>query len=367
MQDLVEVMLKKNENGTWDVDERYYKDFVKLTEAYIKKSAFQSDRYDPDDAYSEITMQLFISMKKYGPRPLGNRFTYLLRLKTLNILTNRAVKRSAINNKLNYISESLESIMRDVENFNKHEPRSKELNGFDLCSIKDILGRPRTNDLLSSCGFLYNKGENKLILVGKEDEKVNSANCDKVVQYKPISEFSVGQSAVTKFDKIVQITSKGNEKTKILVMLTNKEIYVPNDYMVQPLEVTVVESKPVVQNKVVKVNKNNEKENKMQVDEKVGTEVGVKTIETPKSDIVVQKSSVQPKEEGTSTKKLVVSLLKAGPQTRTSLAQTIIDQGLTSNTDVKKVKSYVSVILSHLKRDGMKIVSVGPGSYILKS
>jgi len=80
---------------------------------------------------------------------------------------------------------------------------------------------------------------------------------------------------------------------------------------------------------------------------------------------VVAKPDTTPK-QGMTTKQLVTNMLMQGQQTRESLAQAIVDAKLSKNNSVKKVKSYVSIILHELKKTNKNFVSLGPGRYEIK-
>ena len=59
-------------------------------------------------------------------------------------------------------------------------------------------------------------------------------------------------------------------------------------------------------------------------------------------------------------------MLKKAEQTRDSLAEAIIKNNLTTNKSAEKVKNYVSVMLTTLKREGIKLETGKRGVYRIK-
>lgn len=68
-----------------------------------------------------------------------------------------------------------------------------------------------------------------------------------------------------------------------------------------------------------------------------------------------------------SKKEFVLALLRSGVQTRSSLANAIVEAGLSKHGDLEKLKGYISVILHDLeKKDGITITRPGSGQYLVK-
>ncbi|MFA5132730.1 MAG: hypothetical protein WC444_05415 [Candidatus Paceibacterota bacterium] len=157
----------------------------------------------------------------------------------------------------------------------------------------------------------------------------------------PVSECVVGKEYVTEYGRVVQMVSGGQQKSKFLVLLTKKTVEMENDYTVYDKE------------ELMKANA----ECSSSEDESVAV---------PPPEVLCKDTNefVDVKGSGISARQLVKEKLLEGPQTRDSLAKAIVDNGLSKNTDTKKVKCYVSVILANLKKkDGLNIVSDKPGSY----
>jgi len=78
------------------------------------------------------------------------------------------------------------------------------------------------------------------------------------------------------------------------------------------------------------------------------------------------KDKTQRKARKGTAKELVIKLLNQKSQTRDSLAEAIIESKLTANKTAEKVKNYVSVMLSNLKREGTKLDTGKRGVYRIK-
>jgi hypothetical protein len=173
-----------------------------------------------------------------------------------------------------------------------------------------------------------------------------------------IGDGDVGGEYVTRYGKVLQIVSKDKNSVRVHVVYAGKETTVSKDYEVYEYNEELMGSC------------------------KSSLEVQGNTsfVETPPVDMQTEidrskenkaKKAAKKKQSGSedkplTAKKLVWDLLKEGEQTRSSLAQALIDNKLTKHTTVKKTKAYVSVILSNLKKkNGVKIESVEPGRYRL--
>ena len=91
-----------------------------------------------------------------------------------------------------------------------------------------------------------------------------------------------------------------------------------------------------------------------------------KVKKAKKEKIVTSPKAAEPllRVKGGSKKQFIVTQLKKAVQTRDSLAQALIDAGLSKHSDIEKVKGYISVIIHELeKKDGLPIIRLGSGQY----
>jgi len=432
LQKIVDKMSKPGKEK-WVLDHTLAPSFFEFVSPYIKKAAYKSEynaHGDPEDAFAEVRWEVWKALEKYGPRPKGNLFgDYTLKLKTNNVLTNREKKRASYKSRLNFVSESLDSLeAQEREGERCYIPPSCA--HFDLCLLKEELIKrskkenQRVIKLINKINRLKNKeklevfyslmssitGEpyencvkqfinlfftinflNKLkpFLYNKSDDK-NILELEDVMQ-NALENVKVGDKFVTKTGgKVIEIRSKGRNGFKILVMLTGKVIDVENDYIQNYVEPYEDVDDPVektfetaAKEAVEKVIEEPVKEPVKEPVEKV-TEKDIIELHEEKSDPKVVKqvkkeSSKKPKTNKKSEKKgkkkmnktpketkkaFVLSLLKEGTQTRESLANAIIEKGLSKHNDVTKEKSYASVILHNLKKDGI-VFSHERGKYTL--
>ena len=113
LQVLAESMATRVVDGystQWLLDSSKAPEFLAMIRSYIFKSAYKSDKYDPEDAYGDVICGVWQAFQRYGPKPGGQSFINLIRLKTNNILTNRARKRFSWRSKINYTSVSLDAL-----------------------------------------------------------------------------------------------------------------------------------------------------------------------------------------------------------------------------------------------------------------
>ena len=135
-------------DGTWELDDTRAPEFFNLVSPYIQKAARISDIYDPEDAVGEILEGLWKSLQRHGHSYHGKPFHVMLKMKTNNVLTNRFKRRTALKNKLNYTSESLDNIKYEDAEGNMcgslREPRSEFLN---LVEVRDSLSKKQKVEL----------------------------------------------------------------------------------------------------------------------------------------------------------------------------------------------------------------------------
>lgn len=145
-----------------------------------------------------------------------------------------------------------------------------------------------------------------------------------------------GLQYVSPYGKVVQLEKKGTKKCMVKVLMTGRVIEIDSDYQMYLKE-----------------------------DVDKSADVESKIADVPEVPNILEPARQYSAEDKEVTQKLLVwEKLKEGPQTRESLAKFIIDSKLSKNTNMKKVKSYVSVILSMLKKKhNVNIVSVKPGTY----
>ena len=196
-----------------------------------------------------------------------------------------------------------------------------------------------------------------------------------------LSKVKPGDKFTTPGGKVVEIRSKMREGYRILVELTGKEIPVSEDYVKNDLEPYVED---ILEEKPEKTKEKPVKKPEQKVEEKPKKETPKKAKEKPvekpkkkrgrKPGTKNSKNQTQTKGEKKmgktktvrkETKKaLILDMLKQGPQTRETLANAIIEKGLSKHNDTNKEKSYASVILHTLKKDGSAVV-VERGKYVL--
>ena len=151
-------------------------------------------------------------------------------------------------------------------------------------------------------------------------------------------------------------------------MLTEKEITVENDYIRDEVEPYVEDDNVGEFNDRVEPKQEAPKEPVKSVDleeieksaseyqdevlkdsgkekpkKKRGRKPGTKNSKKPKSNKGEKKMAKKTRKE--TKKALILEMLKQGPQTRESLANAIIEKGLSKHNDETKEKSYASVIL----------------------
>jgi hypothetical protein len=202
-----------------------------------------------------------------------------------------------------------------------------------------------------------------------------------------LSKVKSGDKFVTKAGgKIIEIRSKMREGFKVFVVLTGKETQVPEAYIrdeVVPYtdtedskeddnfndpveEVKVVEEVTAVSVEEVKAVEDAVEE-EMQVEKpkkKRGRKPGTKNSKEPQPNKGEKKMAKTKTARKETKKALILEMLQQGPQTRESLANAIIEKGLSKHNDLIKEKSYASVILHTLKKDGTAVCEER-GKYVL--
>lgn len=198
-----------------------------------------------------------------------------------------------------------------------------------------------------------------------------------------LDDVKVGDKFVTKAGgKIIEIRGRTRKGFKILVVLTGREINVDNDYIrnsVEPYE----ETDPVEQSCNDQVEGSVEEPDVLVtaepvvdvealveklIEEKIVDPPKKKRGRKPKADKKpnLKGEKKMPKTRKETKKALILDLLKQGPQTRDSLANAIIEKGLSKHNDLTKEKSYASVILHNLKKEGAPVTRIERGKYILE-
>lgn len=417
LQKIVDKMSKPSKSG-WVLDHDYAKAFFDLISPYVKKAAYKSEynpHGDPEDAFAETRWEVWRALEKYGPRPKGNLFgDYTLKLKTNNILTNREKKRSSQKSCLNFVSESLDGLEAlALEGERYHTPPSCA--PFDLCLFKEELieRSKKENNKVTKIMKRINKLDHKeklevfystaSAITGKAyddciEQFINlQINLNFLSKLKPplyndpvddhilameemmankLADVKVGDKFITKAGgKIIEIRSKTRKGFKILVVLTGKEIAVDDDYIKNSVEPYEDEGDPVeqtfeepVEKAVVEepVEKVVEEEVVEPPKKKRGRKPVIKNSKKPKPNKGEKKMAKTKTTRKETKKALILELLKQGPQTRDSLANAIIAKGLSKHNDVTKEKSYASVILFNLKKEGAPVTRLERGKYVLE-
>jgi|GEM_PF-4622957 len=218
-----------------------------------------------------------------------------------------------------------------------------------------------------------------------------------------LGECEPSKEYVTKYGKRIQLLHKSSTRAKILVLATGGELYVPLHYKVFPInsedeeeeEVTIkaseviedeVEQDETDENAVQDESEEDELDEESEEDEsdeesEDNEDEEFEEPEKPKTKSTKKPSKSKAKKLKTkkekkgdamkqTAKQLVLTMLKRSKKkgvTRTELAKAIMAKGLTENVDIKKVKNYVSLVLSLLKKkDKVKIVSIEPGRYVIE-
>lgn len=183
----------------------------------------------------------------------------------------------------------------------------------------------------------------------------------------------IGHEYVNRFGHYIQLIGKHQNSVDVLVLATNRIKEIPSEYRVIP------------RNKFTDsaIDKHHKKVDKKIADYQAGKDV--EPAETP-DNILFEPFSDETKRSKKETlkrkkvserlsetvgkmtaKQMVIDLLRKGPQTRDSLAQALLDNKLTAKRDIKKVKSFISVMLILLrKKDKINVVTLSPGKYIIK-
>jgi hypothetical protein len=384
LQKIVDKAYIKHVDGKdiWVLSEEDARDFVYCINNYVKKSAYRSDIYDPDDAYSEIIFGLWKSLTKYGPRPNGKLFgDYVLPLKTNNILTNRANKRNSSKSKLNYVSSSLDSLMKDVSNIFNYSLAvdpidsitfKESLNEFqekivkdkrtkssikklafrinkdpefaEYSVVKELLNTIRNRGFLANLSFILSSIDPIEIVFNKDNTIVSNKYGGKIMQNA-----KVGDKFISPGGKVIEIRRVLEDGYVVNIQLIDQEAIVDSAYLAKCL--VYASDTPISIN-----------------EESSET---AKLIEYAKDKEEKEKAivlSIMPNDGGErSAQRLVLGLLKHGPQSRESLAKALIETKHSKSDDIEKAKGYASVLVSDIKKAKLaKIKSTGRGSYLLE-
>jgi hypothetical protein len=420
IQEIVDKAVPYEEDGKtrWKLPHEYAKDFVALITPYVRKAATKSDWYDVEDSMSEVIFELWRALEMYGPRPFGETFySYTLKLKTNNILTNRANKRESLKSKINYVSESFDSLLdyefakRDVPyeqlqahhiydllterlEDTKHVKLSEILNFLNSTSKKNkrkiflyLLSNLTKNSVKDCEDFLNNilnvtpfLMDLKWSLYNNEDEIELKLQEDRIVGYNYDS-VSVGDTFKNPMGIVFEIRKALSDGYQIFLFVVGKEFTISREYLaekcvrcsadgkeeqkktrvsaveVEKEEAPVVEQEELQEDTVEKV-----------VEEEVSLPLEERELKLEKTEPVVvtpaktRKGKERMARTGTA-KALIVDLLHKGPQSVDVLAQAVIDAKLTKSTEFEAVKASVSVILSTLMKVTPQMVRVSRGVY----
>jgi hypothetical protein len=358
----------------WIFDSKKEEKFIKLISNYVKKASYKSERqflykfgrWDPEDAYLDVLSSVWVAFRKYGPRPLGNDFTYLLNLKTNNSLTNRARYLFSDKGKLNVISSSFEALQVDNEGESRALPKILD-SDFVFYSKKPL-------------NSVYNRA--------KENKKMHD--------YIPAKETTVGQVYVTRLDKLVEIVSIKNE-VSLRVLATDRVTQVPLNYPLRPyvgseedpVEAEILEDirkEEDATELVVEASVPEEEKNELVIaaslflEEESTSDVVVEPAPSPvctpepvletvpeiiteavsetvrEEEKIMEDGSV--KEESGSNQKsvrtLVLDTLKErGEMTRKDITMVVASARGTAPEDLKRLEAHISVQLSVLKKSGI--------------
>jgi hypothetical protein len=421
----------RNALGEWDLDMDQAPRFFDAIDNYVRKAAFKSDKFDPEDACADIRSELWWALQKYGPRPFGKLFgDYTLKLKTKNVLTNRAKKRNkCLKSKINYIAESLDEIVENgkegkklpVEQFKEHkeeEPKqNRKVNYFK--KFETLLHKLNKKTQAEFANILMSD------IVGVDKEKWQECSLilirtlcvlnplyskmeEEERRMNKLEEIRIGNRYVTKYGKVIEVRGKGefiDSKTKrrengfkIYVFATKREISVPTSYMIddvipyveemnsdafvpasphvpkkknairlrakdvisQPTEIKEEvhkeEEKPIVQVSPITEEKVDNKEEKQ-------VEQGVRVVEAQKETKVMERDELIQEESPSSKKELVLGMIRGGRVTKDEIISEIMKRGMSKSGNRDKEASFVSVIISVAKREGVKIHSPSRNVY----
>jgi len=374
----------ENDKKIWYLSENDAKDFVGCVDKYIKKSVFRSDYYDPEDAYGEVLLELWRCLTKYGPRPNGKLFgEYVLPLKTNNVLTNRANKRKSFKSRANYMTSPMDTAHIDTFSFDL--PFDRRAAAEDIADFqKNIIADKKIT-------ALYKR-------IKRETEQLSKANLktftslyfDFILKSSPVlvelirdkiggsdkftklstslynkgkafcleghmKEVKVGDKLITPGGKVIEIRRKIEGGYIVHVPLIEQEAEVDVAYIER---CNVYDSIDVAAETESNVEQHLEETKQLKVYAKQIVEEEKKSLDY----IVVNETDA-----GAATK-VIVELLRLGPQSRELLARALVSKGLSKSNDVEKAKGYVSVLITNLKReDVLKISSPKRGVYALVS
>lgn len=193
----------------WVFDKIKEEQFIKFISRYVMRAAAKSEksfyyqygREDPEDAYGDVISSIWVAFRKYGPRPMGNDFSYLLKLKTNNTLTNRVRKMKSDKSKLNFISCSLDSLHHSEDSDAEDKYSAHVLDPTFVSYVKKSPTR------------VYNK-------FAKE----------KNMEFIDAKDAVLGDVYLTRNDKLVQVSEIRGDVVILKVFATDKSLPVPLTY-----------------------------------------------------------------------------------------------------------------------------------------
>jgi hypothetical protein len=428
LQKVVEKMSIPDGAG-WKLDHTHAPEFFELINDYIKTAAYRSDFYDPEDAYAQVRFEIWRALERYGPRPNGQAFAkYTLKLKTNNILTNRAKKRKSYRSRLNYISSSYDEILEaSLEGFNKHVPSYKPVNpclvkeeikertntpqkrtpsvkvlmrkitelpfekkGEVFCNVASMLVSSPINNVRTFYKDLFLDFSDKIKEVlyintthGELGDNPYEKDAEMEQENKAEGAVQVGDKYISNNGKIFEIRKKIDKGFRVCVLCTGKETDVSFNYIKnsaqayaetdETLSEDVEETAGAIEEEPQPVVVEEPKEVKTKVRVVPDLDDSSKEDEEEETEMSDTKQTEDTMARAGTQKALVVDMLKKGPTSRTELATAIMEAKLgkyhnvEDKNEFKKVTSYVSVIIALLeKNDNVKVDKPQRGVYQIK-
>lgn len=369
----------EKDKKVWFLSDADAKEFVSCIDKYVKKSVFKSDVFDPEDAYSEVVLELWRCLTKYGPRPNGKLFgEYVLPLKTNNVLTNRANKRKSFKSRVNYMTSSLDlsvvdnsayvlpmdktAAIEDAQEMSKKISDEKKIKSLFKKMKKEVEVLSKTN--LETLAIMY---VDFLIKTIPNIIPTLKSNILKINKFENLSasiynkgrelytelnmrELKIGDKLITPGGKIIEIRKITDEGYIVYIPLIEQDSQqpIPQEY----IDRCSIFDSPEEEKATAQTNTEETKQLKV---------YAKKIVEEEKKSM--DHIEVNASESGAAAI-VIVEMLKRGPQTREFLARALVNKGLTKSSDVEKAKGYVSVLISNLKHaSNMPITSPKRGVY----
>lgn len=372
----------ENDKQVWSLSEADAQEFVRCVDKYVKKSVFKSDIYDPEDAYGDILLELWRCLTKYGPRPNGKMFgEYVLPLKTNNILTNRANKRKSFKSRVNYLTAPFDPALIDCVFFElpfdkisfeeqavvieKQIKENKRINSL-YKKVKKELAKATISDVKIFNSLYLTFLKEKFPDITEQKNKVENTprilyDHGKNLLEEIMREFKIGDKLISPGGKVIEIRRRTESGFIVNIPLIDQEVEIDFVYAKRcnaydlASETSAETPKEDVEDLHV---------DDTQVEETKKLKVYAKKIveEEKKS---LDNIEIEAEESGAAFK-VIIELLKTGPQSRELLARALVGKGLSKSNDVEKSKGYVSVLVSNIKKAGQfKIESPKRGVYQL--